>query len=96
MKFYIYAIKDNAKGSYLQPFFVPFFQKKEDVIVDFGRNLNAAQSVLTQVPEDFDLFCIGEFYDETGVFNPLTPELVCKCVDLIKEKKEDVGNTEIN
>ena len=96
MKFNVYAIKDTEKGVYLQPFFVPFFQKTEDTIIDFKRNLKAAESVLTKFPENFELHHIGEFYDQKGAIVPIEIIKLVSVDELLKEKKEDVGNTEIN
>lgn len=97
MKFNVYAVKDLKKGTYLQPFFIPFYVRTEDVLVDFGRNLKAAESVISQNSGEFELHKIGEFMDETGLFIGLPEnEKLCSASDLLKEKEEDVGNTEVN
>ena len=96
MKFNVYAIKDLEKGKFLQPFFEPFFISNEDVKVDFGRNLKAAESIISKFPDKFELCKIAEFMDETGLFIELAPVVLCSAADLLEEKKEDVGNTEIN
>lgn len=95
MKFNIYAIKDNKKGVYLQPWFVPFYVKTEDVVIDFTRNLKSAESVISQFPDDFELCRLGEFMDETGVFTPCEKITIAVASDLLKEeKKENANSTE--
>lgn len=96
MKFNVYAVKDIEKGVFLQPFFVPFYEKEENVKLDFGRNLKAAESIISKFPDKFSLVLIGEYFDETGALNPLEIKELCTAADLLEEKKENVGNPQIS
>ena len=84
MKFNVYAVKDVKKGVYLQPFFVPFYVREDEVLLDFERNLKAADSLISKFPKDFYLCWIGEYYDETGALKPLEIKAMCVAADLLK------------
>lgn len=97
MKFNIYAIKDTEKGTFLQPWFVPFYIAEKDVVIDFTRNLKSAESVINKFPENFELFKIGEFMDETGMFIEGEKKLIASAADLLKEEEKDgVNNSNEN
>lgn len=95
MKFNVYAVEDIKKGVFLQPFFVPFYTKEEEVKVDFARNLKAAESIISKFPDDFALVLLGEYFDVTGALQPLEIREICIAADLLKEDKKDVRNSEI-
>lgn len=70
MKIKMYAIYDSAAGAYLQPFF--FHQDGlalraiSDCVADPSHNF-------AKHPDDYTLFYIGEFDDQTGDIVPAVP-----------------------
>lgn len=63
----ICAVKDRAVNSYAQPMFVPHINVS---IRGFTDEVNRADSnnMLYKHPEDYELYHIGEYNDEKGVF----------------------------
>lgn len=73
MTLVIVSLLDKKGRLYKNPFFVP----NTDVAVRSLRGaVNATeQSDLTQYPEDFALYHLGTFDDETGLITPLAAPL---------------------
>lgn len=69
MKRAVCAVFDSAITSYGQPFFVPAVGAALRSFVD-EVNRKAADNQLNQHPEDFVLFHLADFDDETGEFVP--------------------------
>lgn len=64
----IVAVKDRAMDAFLQPFFVPALG---GAIRAFGDEINNPQSEMQKHPEDYDLYHLGEFNDNTGEIKQL-------------------------
>lgn len=47
--------------------------------------LNGGQSMLAKYPDDFDLFCVGEYNHENGALNGHPPQLVCNLASVIRK-----------
>lgn len=81
MLYNIYVIKD-AKSSFM----VPTFDKSDATA---KRNFQFAcrnkDSLLNSNPNDFALFCVGCFDDETGVVTPFTPTQICDAAQCLQE-----------
>ena len=73
MKLNIYAIFDNAAKAYMSPFFM---HNHGLATRAFSDQVNAQQeNQISLHPEQFALFHIGEYNDETGHIEPLaTPD----------------------
>lgn len=68
----ITAIYDSATQVYLTPVFM---NTKEEAIRSFTETVKGGQNQLSQSPEYFTLFLIGEYDDNKGQFTNLqTPE----------------------
>lgn len=67
MKWKIFAIKDVAIAAFNRPFFV---RHAGEAIRSFGDEVNRSdqQNPLYGHPKDYELWCLGEFDDEVGVF----------------------------
>ena len=67
MKMIVCTIKDRAADAYGRPFYVPAVGV---AIRSFQDEVNrpSDDSQIYQHPEDFDLFELGEFNDDTGIF----------------------------
>lgn len=75
-----YSIRDQ-KG---EVFNNPFFQKTHgEAERSFKQAVNDDQTTISKYPEDFDLYYLGEYNDQTGVFQSLdTPQHIAKAIAL--------------
>ena len=80
MKLKAYSIRD-AKAEVFNP---PFFKSTHgEAERDFHRLVNDKSSMPSQYPDDYDLYHIGEYNDQTGIFEPLdTPTHIVKAAML--------------
>lgn len=80
MQHKIFSIRDS-KG---EVYGLPFFQKTAgEAERNFRSLVNDSKSTPSQYPEDFDLYYLGEYDDQTGKFKPQdTPSHICKAVSL--------------
>lgn len=82
MRFKVVAIKDNAILSFAQPVFVPHVGA---AIRSFGDEVGKKDTQLGQHPEDYELYLLGEYDDQTGMFTQDTaPERVSSGKDFVK------------
>lgn len=71
MKKLIYAVYDSKVESYLQPL---FFQSKGEAMRSWQTAANDQNTMMCQHPEDFTLFELGSYDEQTGKFeNHNTP-----------------------
>lgn len=79
MNLKIYAIQDARAGSFL----TPFFSHNDGTAV---RQVAAAvvdkDSLFHKFPEDYTLYCVGEWMDDTGTIMPEIPHTVMSCLDM--------------
>lgn len=62
---YVYSVYDQKAGL----FSTPFYQvRREAAQRDFGRATNDPGNVIYDNPSDFDLFELGTWEDESGIF----------------------------
>lgn len=82
MKHLIFAIRDRASASFGRP---NCGVSKGAMIRDFGILINdkSRESLYSQHPEDFDLFYLGEYDDNTGQFAGIPPEQIAVGKDMI-------------
>lgn len=75
MIYRIFAIRDRAADLYGQPFYT---QSTGIAIRSFTDEVNRddPNNNLAKHPEDFDLFSLGEFDDNTGEFKTTLPEQI--------------------
>jgi len=74
----IYSIRDQKAEYFTQPFFKKTHGEAER---DFHQLVNDEKSQLNKFPEDFDLYHLGTYDDETGKMTPLdTPQHITKAV----------------
>lgn len=76
-----YAIRDSKA----EIFYPPFYQHTHGAAErDMKTLVNDKSSTIAKHPEDFDLWLLGSFDDNTGVFTALpTPTHLVKAVQLI-------------
>jgi hypothetical protein len=70
MLLYVYSIYDKKIEVYNTPF---FFSDHISAARAFGRLQLDPQSMLYAYPDDYALYQIGEFDDQTGIVSPVTP-----------------------
>lgn len=77
----IYSIRDQKS----EIFNLPFHKKTHgEAERDFRSLVNDKNSMVHKYPEDFDLYYIGDYDDNTGRITPLdTPQHVIKAVQCV-------------
>lgn len=73
MKTKVYSIHDTVAGAYNTPFFM---HNNGQAMRAFSDNVNASDSIINKHPEQFALFQIGDYDDQTGEITPL-PTVKC-------------------
>ncbi|WMC01487.1 nonstructural protein [Microvirus D_HF4_320] len=78
----IYAVKDLAVQAFGTPFFV---RAKGEALRSFQDEANADRttSAIAKHPEDYELYFLGNFDENTGTLHSENPELVARAKDLI-------------
>lgn len=81
MKMEIFAIRDRATDQYGNPM---FFVNRGQAIRSFSDeiNNNTDNNMLAKHSDDFDLYHMGQYETDTGVFNTTTPTQVAIGKDL--------------
>lgn len=75
----IYTIRDSKAEAYLQP----FFATTDGVALRYITSaLDDPDHEFTKHIEDYILFLIGQFDEETGELDPIPPLVVGKLIDL--------------
>lgn len=78
---YVYAIRDNKVG-----YFGLTTDSYDTVAVrSFAAACKSSNSLLQTNPEDFDLYCIGTFNDDSGELTGFAPKFVAHATDFVKE-----------
>lgn len=80
MKLKVFSIRDSKAQIFNQPWFARTHGEAER---NFEQLVRDEKSTIYQYPEDYDLYHIGEYDDETGLVTSLdTPKHVAKAVHL--------------
>lgn len=83
MKLVAVAVRDSAVDAFMRPFFVP---TTAFAVRSLSEALKDPQSPMASSPQDFALFELGSFDEETGRFENLeSPKQIVRVQDL-KEK----------
>ena len=83
MHLFVVCVKDRAAEVFNRPFFVPH---RNVAIRDFTDEVNraAADNQLNKHPDDFDLYLLGEFNDNSGEFSISTPQVLVRAKDVLQ------------
>lgn len=73
MRLQIVAVRDSAADMYMQPQFVPTVGVGIRAFTDQINNKDA-QNIMNKHPEQFDLYCLGSYDDNTGEFSEGPPK----------------------
>jgi len=82
MLFEVYSIRDAGAEFYGAPFYT---RAKGQALRDFSRVVQDPQTVLHANPEQYDLYYLGRFDDNSGKHDLLpTPQHVSKAIEHVK------------
>lgn len=83
MNLKIYTVRDRAADVYGTPFFMP---SHGQAIRSFADEINNPRdgNTLNRHPQDFDLYALGEYDDQTGTFTTNTPKQIAIGADLVQ------------
>lgn len=84
MELKMYSIRDSKS----QIFNPPFYKKTHgEAERDFSTLVKDEKSMIAQYPEDFDLYYVGTYQDDTGTIQSLdTPQHIIKAVNAIQRQ----------
>lgn len=74
------TVKDRALNAFGRPFYVPSVGVAERSFRDECRN---PESEISKHPEDYELFLLGDYDEETATFNCGSPTLMMRALDLV-------------
>lgn len=84
MRLKVFAIRDTKAEVYNTPFYQ---QSHGEAERNFQTLVNDNKSTVSQYPEDFDLYFLGEYDDNLGTFFTEPPKHVIKAVQLKTAQK---------
>lgn len=85
-----YSIRDEKSEIFHLPFFKHTHGEAER---EFKTLTNDNKSTISKFPEDYDLFHIGTYDDNTGKFEPLvTPTHMVKAIQLKEQAQSPVSH----
>lgn len=78
----IVVVKDRAVDCFGTPFFV---KHPAEAVRSFSDEVNREGSTLAAHPDDYDIYMVGEFDDQTGAVRPsVDVDLLARGKDLVK------------
>lgn len=83
MKLIVCAVRDSAVGSFLRPFYV---SSVGEAVRGFGDEVvRGGDSMMTKHPEDYELFELGSWDDESASFTcDAPPRSISRAKDFVK------------
>lgn len=69
----IFVVKDEKAGCFYEPFVMA---NVIDAQRTFMQGMKSEKSMISQYPEDFNLYSIGEYDEMTGLISPQAPVMV--------------------
>lgn len=82
MRFLLFSIYDRKAGVFLSPFPSRAVIDAERSIVASFRDNSLQGTPVAAHPEDFALYMIGQFDDETGSIDPHNAQMIAELQDL--------------
>lgn len=79
MIYQVFAVKDSKAAAFALPFFLP---RMELAIRSFKDAVSDPKHEMHRHPEDYSLWCLGEYDDEKGAMLPVEPLQVARAVDV--------------
>lgn len=89
MQLLAFSIRDSKA----EVFYTPFFSKTHgEAERNFRQAVNDEKTTLNKYPEDFDLYYLGKYDDNTGKLESLdTPSHVIKAVNVIMRHSQEAN-----
>lgn len=85
MELRTYCIRDAKAECFLTPFLKKTHGEAER---DFTTLVNDDKSMVNKFPEDYDLYFIGTFCDQKGIYQCLdTPQHIVKAVQVLRKEQ---------
>ena len=89
MQMVVCSVFDTAVGAYMRPFFAP---APGAAIRAFEDDASNAESVVSRHPEDYALFLLGRWDDQSGKFEQEeTPVCLCRAHELVAASRQVDG-----
>lgn len=85
MRTNVYSVFDRAAAAYLHPYNQV---NHASAIRSFGQACRSDAHQFAQYPEDYTLFYIGEFDEQTGKLHPITPEKIISALEFLASDNE--------
>lgn len=82
MKLFIVAVRDSAAGCFSPPQVVGAQQQAVRGLADQVNSANGG--IVAEHPEDFELYHVGFYDDQTGAVTPAEASLIARAKDLVK------------
>lgn len=79
----VFAVQDVVAKVYGSPM---LFTHVGEATRDFGDAVKNPKTMISAHPEDYRLYCLGEFDDVKGIFTTHDPEMVCNAIDFVPPK----------
>lgn len=87
MKLIACAVFDSAVNAFMRPFFVPHQGHALRSFTDEINGVSGEKGPLAQHPDDYTLYCVGTFEEETGVFEQETaPQVLVRGKDIVSKQ----------
>ncbi len=80
MEHRIFVVFDSKAGAYMPPWFLP---REAMAVRAFGDLCNDGKHPVGAHPEDYILFCIGSFDDQTAAIDSFAPKSLCTGIELV-------------
>lgn len=78
MIYQVFSVKDSKAAAFALPFFLP---RMEVALRSFRDAVRNPEHDMHKHPEDYALYCLGEFNDETGELLKVEPVLVARALE---------------
>ena len=91
MKHKVFAIHDSKAGAFLPPFILP---RVEIAIRTFQDCIAATDHQFSKHPEDYNLFTLGEWSDDSGMYDVGVPELVVTGLESVNPEIPDTETSQ--
>lgn len=78
MIYQVFSVKDDKAAAFALPFFLP---RMEVALRSFRDAVKNPEHDMHRHPEDYALYCIGEYDDATGALQPCEPVLVARALE---------------
>lgn len=80
MKLFVYAVHDVKAGTFMTPFFM---QSNGAAIRSFFDAVKDTNHPISKHPEDYTLFHVGTWDDDSGQLVGIVPEAMVKALDAL-------------